>query len=50
MMRKLIEKDKEFKAKWDVKYKELDKAYQYIWRALLLPNSAFAKVIKYCII
>jgi len=50
MMRKLISKDKEFKAKWDVKYKELDKVYQFIWKALLLPDAAFAKIIKYCII
>ena len=49
MMRKLINKDENFRKKWEVKYKELDKPYQYIWRAMLLPDAPFSKIIKYCI-
>ena len=49
MMRKLINKDENFRKKWEIKYKELDKPYQYIWRAMLLPDAPFSKIIKYCI-
>jgi len=50
MMRKLINKDEGFRKKWEVKYKELDIVYQFIWRAMLLPDAPFAKIIKFCIV
>jgi hypothetical protein len=49
MMRKLINKDEAFRKKWEVKYIELDMVYRFIWKAMLLPDTAFAKIIKYCI-
>ena len=50
MMRKLINKDEAFRKKWEVKYIELDMVYRFIWKAMLLPDTAFAKIIKYCIV
>ena len=50
MMRRLINKDEAFRKKWEVKYIELDIVYQFIWKAMLLPDTAFAKIIKYCIV
>ena len=50
MMRRLINKDEAFRKKWEEKYKQLDIVYQFIWKAMLLPDTAFAKIIKYCIV
>ncbi len=49
LMRNWIKKNEKFKQEWDNKYKELDIEYQYIWRAINLPDAVFAKIIKYCI-
>ena len=52
MMRHMVknEKYKQFKTDWDSKYKELDITYQFVWRAINLPDAVFSKIIKYCII
>ena len=49
LMRNWIKKNKAFKEEWDNKYKELNIEYQYIWRAINLPDAAFAKIIQFCI-
>ena len=52
MMRHLVKnvKYEKFKKEWENKYKELNIAYQFIWRAINLPDAIFAKIIKYCFI
>ena len=43
-----IKKDKKFKEEWDNKYKNLAIEYQYIWRAVNLPDTSFSCILKYC--
>ena len=46
----MADQNEAFRKKWEEKYKELDIVYQFIWKAMLLPDTAFAKIIKYCIV
>ena len=50
LLRNLAKKGGKFKEEWDKRYKELSIEYQYFWRAMNLPDSVFAKIIKFCII
>ena len=43
-------KNKKFKEEWDIKYKKLDKEFQYIWKTINLPDSVFSIIMKYCFI
>ncbi len=49
LMRNWVKKNEEFKKKWDNEYKKLNVEYQFIWKAMNLPDAAFTKIIKYCI-
>jgi hypothetical protein len=48
MLRHVIKKDTKFKEKWDAKWKELPEDFQYIWKAMNLPDAPFSHIIKYC--
>ena len=50
MIRKWINKNENFRKEWENKYRELEIEYQFIWRAMTLPDAPFAKIIKYCIV
>jgi len=43
-------KNKKFKEEWDIKYKKLDKEFQYIWKTINLSDSVFSIIMKYCFI
>ena len=43
-------KNKKFKEEWDIKYKKLDKEFQYIWKTINLPDSVFSIIMKCCFI
>ena len=48
LLRKILKNNKEFLEKWNKEYKKLDKEFQYIWRAVNLPDFSFAKIIEFC--
>ena len=50
VLRKLVINNKEFKEKWDNHYNELSTEYQFMWKAVNLPNGAFGEIIKFCFI
>lgn len=50
IIRHLIKKDPKFKEENEKKFKDFDLPYQYLWKTLNLPDSAFYSIIKYCYI
>ena len=48
MLRYKIQKDINFKKKWDEKYDELPTEFKYLWKAVNLPDTPFAQIIRYC--
>ena len=48
MLRYKIKKDINFKKKWDEKYDELPTEFKYLWKAVNLPDTPFAQIIRYC--
>ena len=49
LLRYLVKKDIKFKEKWNNAYKYLQIHYQYLWKALNLPDKMYYTVIKYLI-
>ena len=48
ILRHIIKKDKKFKEEWDKKQKDLPEDFQFIWRAVNLPEAALFQIIRYC--
>ena len=49
IVRYLIKKKKEFKKKWDEKYKEISLEYQCIWKMINLPDNHYYGILRYLI-
>ena len=50
LVRYLIKKNTNFKEKWNNRYKDLQRVYQYLWKTLNLPDNIFYRIMKYLII
>ena len=50
VLRSIILNNKEFKKKWDKQYNKLSNSYQFIWKTVNLPDSAFRTIIRFCFI
>lgn len=48
ILRVKIKNDEKFKEEWNKKYKELPIEYQYLWKAVILPDSSFYQILDYC--
>ena len=48
ILRHLVKHNPKFKEEWDKKEKELPKEFQFVWRAVNLPEAPLFQIIKYC--
>ena len=48
MMKYLIKHNETFKKEWDDNYKKLSIDFQFLWRAVTLPDAIFSCIIKFC--
>ena len=48
ILRHLIKNKPKFKEEWDKKQKDLPMDFQFIWRAVNLPEAPLFQIIKYC--
>ena len=49
IVRYLNKNNKEFKKKWDEKYKEIPMEYQYMWKMINLPDNTYYGILRYLI-
>ena len=49
MLRYLIKRDTNFKENWNNKYKELQGDYQYLWKAVNMPDIIYYRIAKFLI-
>ena len=48
ILRHLVKNKSKFKEEWDKKQKDLPMDFQFIWRAVNLPEGPLFQIIKYC--
>ena len=48
MLKYLVKNDDEFKKQAESNYEKIPDEYKFVWKAVNLPDAAFAQVIKYC--
>jgi len=48
ILRHYVKQDPKFKEEWDKKQKDLPKDFQFMWRAVNLPEGPLFQIIKYC--
>ena len=49
-LRKLAKDNAEFREKWNNHFNELSTEYQFMWKAVNLPDNAFQEIIGFCFI
>ena len=49
MLRHLVKTNKKFREKWNDNYNNLTPEYQFIWRAVNMPDNIFYRIINNCL-